>query len=89
VSTTTRGYGWQHQKLRAHLIATYRPTDPCWRCGFPLGPFPELLDLGHVDGDKTRYHGLEHSRCSRSAGGREGHRRRRAMDQPRPTSRRW
>ena len=29
------------------------PRDPCWRCGFALGPVPQLLVLGHVDGDKT------------------------------------
>ena len=63
--TTARGYGWDHQKLRAQLIATYHPTEPCWRCGYALGPVPELLDLGHVDGDKTRYAGLEHRWCNR------------------------
>ena len=86
-STTAKGYGWLHQRLRAHLIATYSPTDPCWRCGLPLGPFPQLLDLGHVDGDKRRYMGLEHRRCSRSAGAKLGNQLRRRA--PRPTSRRW
>ena len=72
MTTTERGYGWQHQQLRVALLATYSPTDPCWRCSYPLGPIPELLDLGHVDGDKTRYRGLEHRWCSRSAGARRG-----------------
>jgi hypothetical protein len=85
-STTARGYGWSHQRLRAALIAAYSPTDPCWRCGFPLGPWPQLLDLGHVDGDKTRYAGLEHRRCSRSAGARYGNQLR---GRRRITSRRW
>jgi hypothetical protein len=72
MTTTERGYGWQHQQLRVALLATYSPTDPCWRCSYPLGPIPELLDLGHVDGDKSRYAGLEHRWCSRSAGAKRG-----------------
>jgi hypothetical protein len=84
-ATTARGYGWQHQKLRAQLLATYNPASPCWRCGFPLGPIPQLLDLGHHDGDKGRYAGLEHSRCNRSAGGR----RRRQPPPPSTRSRKW
>lgn len=89
MTTTTRGYGWTHQKLRAALLAALIPGSPCPRCHQPMWPGAQLLDLGHLDGDKTRYAGLEHSRCNRQAGGREGHRRRRAMAQPRPTSRRW
>jgi len=54
-NTTANGYGWQHQKLRAHLIATYNPATPCWRCGYALGPIPQLLDLGHDDTDKRIY----------------------------------
>jgi hypothetical protein len=73
-TTTQRGYGWQHQQLRAALLASYHPEDPCWRCGHALGPWPELLDLGHVDGDKNRYAGLEHRWCSRRAGAKYGNR---------------
>ena len=87
-ATTQRGYGWAHQKLRAQLIATYHPADPCWRCGFALGPVPELLVLGHVDGDKTRYAGLEHRRCSNASGGRLSHARR-PPPPPSPRSRKW
>lgn len=86
-TTTERGYGWTHQKLRATLLATYHPAQPCWRCHRPLGPIPELLDLGHVDGDKTRYMGLEHRRCSRAAGARLANTRRRTT--PPRTSRHW
>jgi hypothetical protein len=72
-STAARGYGWRHQRLRAALLATYRPTDLCWRCSLPLGSDPQLLDLGHVDGDKTRYRGLEHASCNRATNrGRRG-----------------
>ena len=71
-TTSQRGYGYSHQRLRAALIAVYSPTDLCWRCRRALGPDPSLLHLGHVDGDKTRYAGLEHARCSTSAGGKYG-----------------
>ena len=36
----------------------------CARCGHPIEPGTPW-DLGHVDGDKTRYQGPEHQRCSR------------------------
>jgi hypothetical protein len=63
-TTTQRGYDSAHRRLRAQLIATYQPTDPCWRCGQPLGPNPDLLDLGHTD-DRLGYAGLEHADCNR------------------------
>ena len=63
-TTTQRGYGAEHRKLRAQAIATYAPSDPCWRCLEPLGPDPSLLDLGHTD-DRRGYMGLEHAACSR------------------------
>jgi hypothetical protein len=87
-STTARGYGWQHQKLRAQLIASYNPASPCWRCGFALGPVPQLLVLGHVDGDKSRYAGLEHRWCSNASGGRLARRGPRPQP-PSPRSRTW
>jgi hypothetical protein len=65
-STTQRGYGDEHQRLRAQLIATYSPDDPCARCSEPLGDDPDVLDLGHIDGDPTRYSGLEHRECNRA-----------------------
>jgi hypothetical protein len=69
-TTTQRGYGWRHQQLRAALLASYDPAQPCPRCRKPLGPVAELLDLGHVDGDKSRYTGLEHAACNRATAGR-------------------
>ncbi len=63
-TTTQRGYGPEHRRLRAQAIATYDPTDLCWRCGLPLGPDPSVLDLGHTD-DRTGWIGLEHASCSR------------------------
>lgn len=61
-----RGYDTAHDQLRAHLVATYHPTDPCPRCTLPLGPDPTLLDLGHTD-DRRAYEGLTHRRCNRGA----------------------
>jgi hypothetical protein len=61
-----RGYDGAHNRLRAALVATYHPADPCARCRRPLGPDPTVLDLGHTD-DRTGYRGLEHRRCNRGA----------------------
>ena len=60
-----RGYDTAHDQARAAAIATYDPADLCWRCRQPLGSVPGLLDLGHVDGDRSRHRGLEHRACNR------------------------
>ena len=66
-TTTARGYGSAHRALRkrlASLVASGQMR--CARCGgviLPGTPF----DLGHADGDRTRYHGLEHAVCNRGA----------------------
>lgn len=70
-------YDGEHQAVRRALLAVASPADPCWRCGRPLGPYPELLDLGHRD-DGPGWAGLEHRTCSRAAGARKGNARRRA-----------
>lgn len=79
-STTSRGYGSRHQALRSRLLAAWRPGQPCARCGQPMwqrwttgasGKRVSAIDLGHVDGDKTRYSGLEHVACNRRAGQRQ------------------
>lgn len=65
-TTSERGYGPPHQRIRAIAIARYRPEDPCPRCGRPLGPDPSDLDMGH--GPRQRgYSGLEHASCNRGA----------------------
>ena len=70
-------YDREHQAVRRGLLAAYEPTDPCWRCGFPLGPDPRALDCGHRD-DGPGWAGLEHAKCSRAAGARKGNALRRA-----------
>jgi len=62
-------YGPAHQKMRARLIARWRPGQPCARCGQPTWDATKL-HLGHRDGAGPRaYLGLEHDRCNESAGG--------------------
>jgi hypothetical protein len=72
-------YTSEQKQVRRALLAVYDPADPCARCGRPLGPFPELIDLGHTD-DRAGYSGLEHARCNRAAGARLGNARRRQRE---------
>lgn len=75
-TTTARGYGAAHQKLREQLLARWRPGQPCARCGQPMlyrwlitpnGRRVSAIDLGHTD-DRSGYTGLEHRDCNRRAG---------------------
>jgi hypothetical protein len=98
-STTARGYGAAHTRLRRQLLARWKPGDPCARCGRPMlyrwmldarGRKVSAIDLGHVDGDKTRYTGLEHVACNRGAGARQANRLRKARRRARRTAyNRW
>lgn len=60
-TTAERGYGAEHQKLRAQLKRDV--VDPghayCWRCGGWINS-DEPWDLGHDDHDRTKYRGPEH-----------------------------
>ena len=70
-SSTARGYGTAHVKLRAHWQHRLDAGEPitCWRCGQPIDP-AETFDLGHCDTDRSHYHGPEHPRCGRATTGR-------------------
>ena len=64
-SSTARGYGHDHQRLRAHYQRRMDQGEPfhCWRCGDPIDP--TFWDLGHVDSDRTKYRGPECITCNR------------------------
>jgi hypothetical protein len=51
----------RQRKMLEPLVAF--GTVKCARCGRLIGP-DGPWDLGHVDGDKTRYAGPEHRRCT-------------------------
>ena len=66
MKTTDRGFGHQHQRIRRRwtpLVASGGVA--CARCHEPIVP-DEPWDLGHVDGDRSRYAGPEHRRCNRA-----------------------
>ena len=84
-STSARGYGHMHQQRRkrwARKVATGLVS--CARCGFLIEPDQEW-DLGHVDGDRSRYSGPEHrfSRDCPEGGNRATARHRLARDERR------
>lgn len=64
--TTARGYGRQHQQLRArwkpYVVAG---LVDCARCGQRIKP-GQPWDLGHDDHDRRRYKGPEHAACNRA-----------------------
>jgi hypothetical protein len=85
LSAEERGYDAAHQRERKRVKKLVEAAGGavCWRCG---GWFDasEPWDLGHVDGDMSRYAGPEHRACNRATAGR--HKRRSV---PRTTSRVW
>jgi hypothetical protein len=70
-SRSSRGYGAPHVAVRARYACLVDAGEAvCARCGIPILPGDEW-DLGHSE-DRSSYTGPEHSRCNRSAGGRNG-----------------
>jgi hypothetical protein len=62
-TTTQRGYGPRHQKMREELLKKWQPGDPCAHCGQPMWTSIDL-DLAHTP-DRTAYRGLAHAACNR------------------------
>jgi hypothetical protein len=85
-STTRRGYGSPHIKLRKALLARWQPGDPCAHCGRPM-PDKRYIDLGHT-ADRAGYIGLAHRACNRADGARRGNRMRGAAKRW-ATARNW
>lgn len=70
-STTARGYGASHQRMRERyrpLVESGRAV--CARCQEPIAP-GALWELDHSD-DRSEYIGPSHRTCNRAAGGRNG-----------------
>ena len=76
LSTVDRGYDAQHRRWRRRALAELLPGAPCPRCGEPMWPDSQDLDLDHTD-DRSGYLGLSHAFCNRSAGAKVGNRQRR------------
>lgn len=91
-------YDRKHRNARERALATMRDGQPCGRCGRPMHAW-QALDLDHHDGDPTKYRGLAHAHCNRSAGATKGNRARglrrhatrrvQAVQVPRWQSRKW
>lgn len=85
--TTARGYGAEHQRLRAALLPQAWGR-PCTRCGQPLVP-GQQVDLDHTD-DRSAYQGFAHRHCNRKFGAKKGNAKRRKKKFPSfITSRDW
>jgi hypothetical protein len=86
-STTARGYGYQHQRLRNTQLAKAYGT-ACTRCGQVMVE-GQALDLDHTD-TRDGYRGFSHRKCNRAAGARKGNaNRRRNAPTNANTSRDW
>lgn len=70
-TTTQRGYGHRHQKLRLRWkrLLNQQGQLPCTRCPNLVHPTDDW-ELDHTD-DRDSYLGIAHKRCNRSAGGRK------------------
>lgn len=62
-------HGAAHDKARKQWASLHQPTDPCVRCGAPLGPMGSWLHLDHHDHDKRVYLGFAHAACNLRAAG--------------------
>lgn len=69
-SSTQRGYGYTHTKLRAAYQRRMNAGEQfnCWRCSKPIDP--TAWDLGHNDQYRTEYAGPECMTCNRGTAAR-------------------
>lgn len=83
--TKARGYGGVHKRERQRWArAVERGEVDCAHCRQLIEP-DEPWDLGHVDDDRTRYAGPEHTRCNRQPRARRDRERDARTDpDPRP-----
>lgn len=66
-SSTERGYGTDHRKLRAQLAPAAIGTN-CHFCGQPIEAGQKVA-LDHTE-DRTGYRGIVHLACNAADGGR-------------------
>jgi hypothetical protein len=63
-STSERGYGAAHQRLRAQWAPRVEAGEvDCWRCEKPIEP-GSPWHLGHDDVDRSITRGPEHDACN-------------------------
>jgi hypothetical protein len=101
--TTARGYGTEHQRLRAYWDQYVQAGDAHCHAAICLQPTRWIQpgtdwDLGHTP-DRTSYTGPEHAKCNRTEGARRGNQMRQRNRQASegnvtritafPTSRNW
>lgn len=67
-----------HAKARKAAALLHSPSDPCVRCGRPLGPMGRGLHYDHHDSDKRVYLGFSHAVCNLKAAGQLGRARQKA-----------
>ena len=92
-TTAQRGYGSQHQKLRAKWKPLVDAGMVSCHAGVCLMasrwiPPGSAWHLGHTP-DRSGWTGPEHERCNEADGARRGNRRRAARPAGMVTSRRW
>lgn len=81
-TTTQRGYGAEHQRLRRDLTPTVEAGQAkCWRCGQPIKP-GSAWDVGHDDHDRSIIRGPEHAGRECPAGGNRATAGRRQWKRP-------
>lgn len=80
LTTTARGYGHDHAKVRKAALVSLRDGDPCAQCWHDyriVHPMfraaAKLLDLSHNQA-RTDYIGLSWRRCNRREGASRGNR---------------